>query len=131
MGNFLMKNHFFRMIILCLILNVTCLLASVGSNNPKIELSKQSEANLLRYALTQSVRDGYWPIGTIVTLESFCCVNSQASNESGAELEYEARFCGRYPQIVVGGVLSLCRKRSAFISAKTLRDNDIVEPEQK
>lgn len=122
-----MKNHFFRMINLCLILNATCLLASAESNKPKIALSKESEANLLSYALVQSVKDGYWPIGTTVTLESFCYANNQASNESGKELEYEARFCGRWES----GCLLMGRRRSAFITATTLRNNGIVVPEQK
>ncbi len=116
-----MKNHIFLMAIFCLISNVTCSMAS-------IKLDKESESNLLRYALVKSLSDNYWPVGASVTLESFCCVNK---NEK--ELEYEARFCGRY--LEMGrlpdgeiGMLGICRKRCAYISATTLKKNNVIVP---
>lgn len=122
-----MKDNFFLIAIFCLISNITC---SMGS----IKLDAKSEANLLKYALVQALKDGYWPVGADVTLESFRCVN-EAGNEDGKELEYEARFCARYLEMGLYngriGMLNMRRDRSAYISAATLEKNGIKVPEQK
>ena len=103
-----MKNQIFFLTIFCLISNATCLMAAN-------RLDEISECALLRYALRQSAKDGYWPQGAVVTLESFKKVGD----------EYEARFVGRWdrPVIFVSGNIAVpatCRYRSAFISVATL-----------
>jgi hypothetical protein len=110
---------------------VFCLVSNVAYSMQPIKLDSISEQNLLAYAMKQSLRDGYWSESTTVTLESLCCVK-KAGDQNG-EKEYEARFFGRYQElgVVDDSVVwvSLCKPRSAFISATVLKNNGVTIPE--
>lgn len=117
-----MKNYFFKMVIFCLISNV------IYSMQP-ISLDGNSVRNLIAYALRQSANDNYWPSCAKVTLESLCRRESVGSSE-----EFEARFVGRHTEIEDWGdgrlyEVVICRRRSAFLSANTLKNEGVIVPE--
>lgn len=124
-----MKNSLYLMVIFSLFSNIIYSMASTELERTSVEnvnLDDQSERNLLAYAWREALTDGYWPENATVTLVFFHKVKKD---------EYEARFYGRYTGwIVVEGEKRwhpLCKPRSAFISAKTLKDIDVRVPENQ
>lgn len=75
----------------------------------------------------------FWPENTIVTLQSFHCLIGTGNENKAKSEKYEARFYGRYLELtMVDGkpiFLSMCKPRSAFMSAETLKNNGVAVPE--